>query len=389
MERIILHCDMNNYFATVEEKENSTLRTIPFAVCGDPNMRHSIVMSKNNLAKKAGVITGISYYQAKQICPDLVYIKADYQKYLQEAKFARNIYLKYTNTIIPYGLDESWIDLTETGATINEAKQIADLIRLEIMYTQGLSASVGVSDNYIFSKLGSDYKKPNTTTTITRDNYKQILWPLPASDLLFVGKERNKKLFSVGIKTIGDIATSDPQKLGKLLGKVGFDLWQFANGDDKSFRPINDEIGSIGNTITPPNDLHNNEDVSAIIFLQVKSICSRLQKHCLKACCVSILMKDNKFNKIVRQCSLHYPTDNVNAIFNKAYELFIRHYGWAYPLRSVGVRVDHLSTREYEQFTLFNDDDCKISIDIDNRVKALTSRFDHLNMEKTAMTKDW
>ncbi len=388
MERIILHCDMNNYFATVEEKANATLREIPFAVCGDPEMRHSIVMSKNNLAKKAGVITGISYYQAKQICPELVYIKADYQKYLQEAKFARNIYLKYTNTIIPYGMDESWIDLTETGVNMNEAKQIADLIRLEIMYTQGLSASIGVSDNYIFSKLGSDYKKPNATTIITRDNYKQIVWPLPASDLLFVGKERNKKLLSVGINTIGDIATTDPQKLGKLFGKVGFDLWKFANGDDKSFRPENDKICSIGNTITPPEDLNNNEEVSAVLYLLVKSICARLQRHCLKACCVSILMKDNQFNKIVRQCSLNYPTDNINGIFNSAFQLFIRHYNWVYPLRCIGVRVDHLHTREYEQFTLFHED-CEISINIDNRVKTLTSRFDHLNMENTAMTKDW
>jgi DNA polymerase-4 len=346
-------------------------------------------MAKNNLAKKAGVLTGISYYQAKQICPELGYIKADYPKYLKETKFARTIYLKYTDTIIPYGMDESWVDLTETGVTMNEARQIADLIRLEIMYTQGLSASVGVSDNYIYSKLGSDYKKPNATTVISRDNYKQIAWPLPASDLLFVGKERNKKLLSYGIRTIGDIATSDPQKLGKLLGKIGYDLWQFANGDDRSFHPENDEIGSVGNTITPPDNLHNNEEVSAILYLLANSICARLKKHDLKACCVSICMKDDQFNQIIRQCSMKYPTDHVNLIFNKAFDLFTKHYKWEHPLRSVGVRVDNLHTCEYEQLTLWGDDDCEIRIDIDSHVKALMSRFDHLNVEKTSTTKDW
>lgn len=388
MERLLLHCDMNNYFASVEEKNNSNLKKIPFAVCGDPEMRHSIVMSKNNLAKKAGVLTGISFYQAKQICPELVCVKADYQKYLKESKFARNIYLKYTDTIIPYGMDEAWIDLTKCGVSMNEARQIADLIRMEIMYTQGLSASVGVSNNYIFSKLGSDYKKPNATTVISKENYKDIVWPLPASDLLFVGKERYKKLLANGIITIGDLAGIEPKFLSKLLGKVGYDLWCFANGDDRSFNPENDEIASIGNTITPPDDLYNDEEVSAIIYLLTNSVCTRLKKHCLKACCISICMKDNKFNQIIRQCSTKYPTDSLNSIFNRAFDLFKKNYKWDYPLRSIGLRVDNLCSLKYEQLSFF-DDDCEISIDIDSRVKELMSKFSNLNVEKTATTKDW
>lgn len=380
---------MNNYFASVEEKSNPDLKKIPFAVCGDPEMRHSIVMSKNALAKKAGVITGISYFQAKKICPKLGYVRADYQKYLRETKFARNIYLKYTDTVVPYGMDEAWIDLTQTGVNLNEARQIADLIRLEIMYTQGLSASVGVSDNYIFSKLGSDYKKPNATTVISRENYRQVAWPLPASELLFVGKERYKKLLSAGVRTIGDIAACDPKMLLGLFGKAGYDLWRFSNGDDRGFKPGNDEIGSIGNTITPPQDLHNNEEAGAILFLLAHSVCARLKKHGLKACRISICIKDSRFNIITRQCSVKHPTDSVNLIFNKAFELFAKHCKWENPLRSVGVRVDNLHNGDYEQLTFFSDDDCEISMDIDSRVKALTSKFKNLKMEKTAATKDW
>ncbi len=388
MERVILHCDMNNYFATVEEKFDPKLRNIPFAVCGDPEMRHSIVLAKNNLAKKAGVLTGISFHQAKEICPGLGYVKADYQKYLAETKFSRKIYKKYTDTIIPYGLDESWIDLTETGVSMSDGKQIADIIRLEIMYTQRLSASVGVSDNLIFAKLGSDYKKPNATTLISKDNYKQVLWPLPASDLLFVGGQRKKLLSKIGIRTIGDIATAEPEILKKLLGNVGCDLWRYANGDDRSFTPVNDKIGSIGNTITPPEDLHSIDEVSAILYLIVNSICTRLKKHDMKAYCISISAMDNRFCTITRQCSLDQPSDSVNLIFNQAYALFQRSYRFYYPLRSLGVRVSNLISGDYRQLSLF-EEDTKICVDIDKRIQKLTSRFGELNPEKTATSKEW
>jgi len=385
MERLVLHCDMDNYFASVEEKHNTSLKKVPFAVCGDPEMRHSIVMSKNTLAKRAGVKTGLSYYQAKQICPHLEYVKADMPKYLVETKNAREVYRKYTDKIVPYGMDESWL-VFENGVTPDEATQLAEVIRVEMMYSLGLSTSVGVSFNYIFSKLGSDMNKPNGISIITKDNYQQKVWQLPANELLFVGDARKKVLASVGIHTIGDIARADPQYLRKLLGKVGYDLWRFANGDDKHFDPSIDEIGSIGNTITPPEDLCNNEDVSAVIFLIVNAICARLKKHNLKTRCVSVCMRNNKFEKVIRQRSLNRFTDDVNAIFNRAYELFKDNYRWQHPLRSIGVRVDNLD--EHDQLSLF-DDDCELTIDIDSRIQSLTKRFGALNFEKTATTKDW
>ena len=381
---IYLHCDMDNFFATVEEKHNPALKHKPFAVCGDPAMRHSIVMSKNALAKRLGVKTGLAFAQAKQICPNLSYVKADMPKYLVETKNARAVYLKYTDNIVPYGMDESWIDLG--GVSFREAEQIADLIRIEVMYSLGLSASLGVSYNRIFSKLGSDYRKPNGITVITKDNYKQIVWPLPASELLFVGSVRKRVLSGVGIYTIGDIAQADPGKLSKLLGKVGYDLWCFANGDDRNFKPNLDEIGSIGNTITPPADLKTNEEVSAVIYLLVSAISARLKKHGLSARCVSICTRDSNFDKVIRQRSFGHPTDNVNKLFNTAYDLFSMNYKWDNPLRSIGVRVDNLDTDL--QLTLF-DDDCDLNIDINSRIKAVTQKFGKLEFEKTATTREW
>lgn len=385
MERAVLHVDMDNYFAAVEEKHNPSLRNTPFAVCGDPAMRHSIVMSKNALAKAAGVKTAISYSQARQICPNLWYVKADMPKYLAETKLARAVYLKYSDTIIPYGMDEAWVVL-DTDVTMAEAKQIAELIRIEIMYSLKLSASVGVSYNLIFSKLGSDYAKPNRTTVITKDNYREVVWPLPADELLFVGGCRKKVLMNAGINSIGEIASADPDRLIRLLGKVGYDLWCFANGDDRNFKPSNDSIGSIGNTITPPEDLRNNDEVSAVIYLLASAITSRLKRHSLKARCVSICTRDSNFDKLIRQCSLNLPTDSAAKIFSTAYRLFTKHYKWDNPVRSIGVRVDNLDTSE--QLSLFDQDDNDMSIDINSRIKRLTQRFGRLEFEKTATTKD-
>ena len=383
--RVLLHCDCDNYFAAVEEKHNHGLKSIPFAVCGDPAMRHSIVMSKNSLAKKAGVLTGISFRQARQICPSLHYVKADMGKYLAQTKIIRSIFQKYSDTVIPYGMDESWVDLGVISYQVGA--QIAELIRIEIKYALGLSASLGVSFNYIFSKIGSDYRKPNAVTVITHENYKDIVWALPTSDLLFVGKRRMKLLQTAGILTIGDIARADPQLLGRLLGKVGNDLYNYANGNDSAFKPVNDRINSIGNTLTPPADLRSSEDVSAILYLLATTVCTRLKKHGLKTCCISIHMRDSAFNKTIRQCSFKISTDNTNYVFNQAYALFARHYKWKHPLRSIGLRAEGLD--KMEQLTLYPYDDCKLSVDIDARIKMLTRKYGELKVEESATTKDW
>ena len=389
VERVILHCDMNNYFATVEEKYTPSLRAVPFAVCGDPAMRHGIVMAKNQLAKNAGVITGISYNQARKLCPGLQCVTADYPKYLKEAKEARRIYRKYTDEIIPYGLDEAWVDLSLTGASMRDAVQIADLIRLEIKYSQGLSASVGVSDNYIFSKLGSDYKKPDAVTVITRDNYRPLVWELPASELLFVGKKRKKLLADCGICTIGDIARAGPVLLRKILGKAGYDLWCFSNGDDSGFNPKNDTIASVGNTITPPRDIDSPGDAAALIYMIVCSVCARLRKHGLAAAAVSISMRDSCFNTVTRRCALPHPTNNIGIIFYTACELFVRNYSWESPLRSVGVRADKLEESAFEQLSLFDEAQPELCAQTKERLRVLSERMGGLQTEKSAGNKDW
>jgi DNA polymerase-4 len=342
-------------------------------------------MAKNSLAKKAGVPTGISYRQAKQICPNLGYVTADLGKYLEQTKLMREIFNKYSNEVTPYGMDEAFMEIGPVS--FHEAEQIADLIRIEIKYSLGLSASLGVSYNNIYSKIGSAYRKPNSITVITPDNYREIVWPLAASELLFVGSKRTRLLRGIGIETIGDIARSDSDKLVKLIGKAGYDLWCYANGDDRNFKPNSDTIGSIGNTITPPADLRSNDEAGAIIYLLVTTVCARLKKHSLRANCVSISMRDSEFNKVIRQRSFKNNTDSVNYIFNQAYSLFAKHYKWEKPLRSVGVRVDNLES--IHQLALFPYDECKLILDVDSRVKNLTDKFGVLKVEESATSREW
>jgi DNA polymerase-4 len=278
--------------------------------------------------------------------------------------------------------------MLEDGVSWHEAKQIADLIRLEIMYSMGLSASVGVSYNLIFSKIGSDYQKPNGLTVITKENYREIIWPMDVQDLLFVGEVRKRMLTGYGIRTIGDVAKADPELLTKTLrSKVGYDLWQFANGDDRNFHPENDKIGSIGNTITPPKDLKNSEEVGAVIYMLASAVCARLRKHGLRTRCVSVNLKDNKFNTTTRQCTLEQATDSIGRIFNRAFELFKNNYSWSNPLRSVGVRAASLD--DSSQLSLFSDDEDDTIFDIDSQLKRLTARFGKLEVESAGALGRW
>ena len=204
-ERIILHCDLNNFFASVSLLFNPTLKGLPVAVCGDKENRHGIVLAKNELAKSFGVKTAEAIFEAKAKCPELVTLPPIYEKYEEYSKKAHKIYERYTDMIEPFGIDECWLDVTGSTVLFGDGKAIADKIRADIKKELGITASVGVSFNKVFAKLGSDMKKPDGTTVIDKENFKSIVWPLPISDLLFVGKKTCEKLKMCGIHTIGDI----------------------------------------------------------------------------------------------------------------------------------------------------------------------------------------
>lgn len=261
MHRVILHADLNKFYASVECLHRPELRDKSVVVGGDPTLRHGIVLAKNYPAKKFGIKTGEVLWQAHKKCPNLIAVPPNYSLYHRFSRMAREIYLDYTDQIEPFGIDEAWLDVTDSVGLYGDGQKIADEIRKRIKFQMGITASVGVSFNKIFAKLGSDMKKPDATTVITPENFRQLVWPLPAADLLYVGRATEAKLKRYMIRTIGDIANTSSYFLHFLLGKWGDVLWSFANGEDNSpVAPFWDEgiIKSIGNSTTTPRDLINN-----------------------------------------------------------------------------------------------------------------------------------
>lgn len=352
--RTILHSDLNAFYASVEELYNPSLQWVPMAVCGDSEARHGIVLTKNQLAKGFGVKTGEAIWQAKKKCPALVTVPVNMDRYVRFSKWMREIYADYTDQVEPFGMDEAWLDVTgENG------ERVANEIRWRAKEELGITASIGVSDNKIFAKLGSDMKKPDATTVITHDNFRQKVWPLPAGDLLYVGPSALRKLKARGIGTIGDIACCDISLLKNMLGGAGETLHAFANGLDET--PVaragsDPPTKSIGNSTTTSRDMVNEEDAKWVLMMLAEMVGRRLREEGFRGSEVQIWIRDSEMHGFERQTRLDKPTDLDGEILACALGLFRESYGWMKPVRGLGLRVGKLSfAGSAEQVSLFDD----------------------------------
>lgn len=350
MERTILHVDCNKFYASVECLYRPEIRNKPVAVGGSTESRHGIILTKNEIASKYGLTVGEALWQARQKCPDLIIVPPNYPLYLRFSRLCRKVYEDYTDLIEPFGLDESWLDVTGTGRS---GFDIAEEIRNRIKTELGITVSVGVSFNKIFAKLGSDYKKPDAVTVITRDNFKDIVWRLPCSDLLFVGRSTTKRLNYYGINTIGDLANADVVFLKRILGKNGETLHAFANGRDISRVRHKDEcdpVKSVGNSTTTPRDLVDNADVKTVFRVLCESVATRLREQGFKGRTVSISVRDTSLVSFTRQRALPVCTNVSTEILKTAMELFEANYEWKNPIRSLGVSVSDFDSGLCEQY---------------------------------------
>lgn len=359
MSRTILHCDMNNFYASVECMLDMSLKDKPIAVGGDVENRHGIILAKNYHAKKYGIQTGEALWQAKQKCKDLIIVPPHYDEYIKYSNLAREIYSQYTDLIEPYGMDECWLDVSGCTSLYGSGEEIANKLRMQMKFELGLTISVGVSFNKIFAKLGSDMKKPDATTVIPEETFREKIWGLPASDLLGVGRATEKVLNSYCIKTIGDLAQTPPQLLKNRLGKCGEMIVLYANGLDYSpvasmdFEP---PIKSIGHGITTREDLINSAEVWNVMLSLVQDIGHKLRKYGKKAGGVAIYVRNNKLETKQWQCQLPVKTCSSAVIAEAAYELFVKSYVWNNDIRSVTVRaINLISQSEPEQLSLFSD----------------------------------
>ena len=356
--RTILHSDINSCYASIEHLHHPQLSGKPIAVGGDPEARHGIVLTADYMAKKRGVKTGMALWQAKQVCPEITFISPRMDLYLRFSRMAHEIYGEYTDLQEPYGIDESWLDVTASASLKGDGYKIAEKISNRMKSELGITVSIGVSFNKIFAKLGSDYKKPDAITTMYQDEFKSKAWKLPASDLLYVGRSTNQKLCRLGIKTIGDLAETDESILQSQLGKMGSILWAFANGYDDS--PVKVEntrapIKSVGNSTTTPRDLENDEDVKNVLYILAESVATRLRENGFKCKVVEISVRDNELLSFTRQHKISNATNITKEIAEEAYRIFKENYNWRKPIRSIGVRgADLVNDNYWEQIDLFS-----------------------------------
>lgn len=345
MERVILHSDLNCFYASVEMMLNPNLRGKAIAVCGSTESRHGIVLAKSELAKKKGVKTGMVNWEARQRCPEIIMVPPQYDEYLKYSKLTKSIYERYTNLVEGYGMDECWCDVTGSQAVFGDGQTIAEEIRRTVKAELGLTVSIGVSYNKVFAKLGSDLKKPDAITCISADDFREIIWPLPASDLLYVGHATTRKFANYGIHTIGEIANQSQDFLKRLLGVNGLALWCYANGLDTSRVMPGDfesPVKSIGHGITCSADLEDDEEVWKVMLELSQDIGHRLRLHNLSARGVQITMRDNDLLFKQYQAPLYTQTQSPMEIARKARRLFEANYCWQSKVRAVTVRAINL-----------------------------------------------
>ena len=345
-DRAILHSDANCFYASVETVLNPEFRGKAIAVCGSPEERHGIVLAKSEKAKRAGVKTGMANWQAKQCCRDLIIVPPQYDYYLKFSKLLHGIYRRYTDQVEPFGMDECWLDVTYSPG---DPMEIAEEIRQAVKDELGLTVSIGVSFNKVFAKLGSDYKKPDAITQISKEHFKEIVWPLPCSDLLYCGNATTAKLGSMGVRTIGGIASLPVEVMQRKFGKNGVALWKYANGLDDSRVAHQDYTApakSVGHGITCVADLENMDEARKVIFALSLDIGYKLRYMNLRATGVQLYVRDSELSFCSWQKRLDMATQDEGTIALAAYTLLEEKYSWRNPIRSITVTAIQLDSSQ-------------------------------------------
>lgn len=389
MERVILHIDCNKFYASVECLHNPEIRNKPVAVGGSPETRHGIILTKNEIASKYEITVGEPLWKAYQKCPDLIVVPPNFPLYVRFSNMARNIYKDYSDYIEPFGLDENWIDVTgDKRGGENIALEIKERVKSEL----GITVSIGVSFNKTFAKFGSDYKKPDAVTVITKENYKDIVWKSPCSDLLLVGPATTRKLAGYGIYTIGDLAQSDIGFIKSILGKNGVVIHNFANGIDPSAVSHKDDeraLKSIGNSTTTPRDMVTDDDVKSVITVLGESVARRMREQGVRGKTVTITVRDKNLYHFTRQCKLQNSTDVSIEIINAAMKIFRENYVWNNPIRSIGVAVSDFNADEGVQYDLSGTVEKREKLErLEKAVDNIRQRFGNYAVQRASLLKD-
>lgn len=358
--RTILHCDLNCFFASVELREHPELKNLPVAVCGDPTSRHGIILAKNEAAKAFGIQTAETVWQARKKCPDLLFLTPHHRRYRDVSRAVNALYREYTDRVEPFGVDESWLDVTAQLPALGcTGKELADTLRRRLREEFDLSISVGVSYNKVFAKLGSDYKKPDATTVIGPADVPSIVWPLPVSAMLFVGKATQRTLEPYGVKTIGDLARFEPHSLEALLGKQGRQLYEYANGldgDPVALAGTDSAPKSVGSGTTFSHNLTTWEEIKAGVSILCDNVAMELRKNAMVCRTLQITLRDPDFKDICRQRPLAAPGRFSRELFDGALGILKDCWKPGAPVRALTVTAQNLQDQAdaFEQVSLFS-----------------------------------
>jgi len=391
--RVILHADINNCYASIEILHHPKLKGHPVAVGGSAEQRHGIILAKNYEAKAYGVQVGQALWQARQKCPGLIILPPDYSKYLRYSRRFRGILADYSDHIEPFGLDESWADVTGSSRIHGSGEIIANRIRERVWFELGVTASVGVSFNKIFAKLGSDIKKPDATTVITEDNYRDVVWPLPAGELLGVGRSTEARLKYYGVNTIGDLARTEPAVLQRWFGKWGLFLYTYANGmDDSAVKTVSHEaaVKSVGNSSTCPRDLENEQDAHIVFLNLAESVAERMRDLGVMAQTVQISLRTNELDWCERQGPLPAPSMIATELTDAAMQLLRKHYRWEKPLRSIGIRGTNLIPIDsIRQLSIFGDEEKRRARErLEYAIDDVRRRYGYFSIGRALLSTD-
>lgn len=393
MSRVVLHADLNNFYASVASLTRPELRECPLAVCGDPTLRHGIVLAKNMPAKRKGVITGQAIWQARQVCPNLQTVSPDFEEVLRYSGWVRRIFARYTNRVQPFGVDEAWLDVSGPGVEIDDGFRMANHLRHAVREETGLTLSVGVGENRIFAKLGSDLKKPDGVSVVCAQNRRTVLDPLPVGELLFIGRATAQKLQAIGIFTVGQLAAVEPAALRAVFGKTGLMLSGFARGDDAASVIAEDaqpKMKSVGNSITAAHDIVTRHDARITLYGLCESVASRMRKHRVVGRVVQISIRNSTLDWYQRQQKLAFTTDCSFDLFETAYALLLQNWTEGTPLRSLGVSVSQLSPAGILMQLSFLPEDASRQKRqmLEQTVDDIRERYGHFAIQRAIMLYD-
>ena len=360
-DRVILHCDCNNFFASVELRTRPDLKDSPVAVAGDTDNRHGIILAKNMIAKRFGVKTAETVWQARAKCPGLVLLPPHHALYGQVSREINRIYLSVTDQVEPFSVDESWLDVTASRSLFGSGVEIADLLRKRVREEIGITISVGVSFNKTWAKMGSDYRKPDATTVMDRETAPKILFPQPIENMLFVGSSAAQVLRRNGMLTIGDLAAASPVLLSSILGKSGAALSAAARGEDMS--PVRvygdtDPARSVSHACTFPSDLVGRDACTRELLPLCEAVGTRLRKMGLRCRTVQLQIKSPDLKVISRQRTLSLPTASTDRIFREVCAILRDSWPEQKPVRLFSVGAENLISDQEDipvQLSLLDD----------------------------------